>query len=140
MLNIIILYALTVVLAAATLLSAAELFCKRNTKAGRFVRFFLIRLREYSATRFFVVSILALFWGFIVHDTYFGGIMTMVLLLLSLLITLHPEDFFSLAKRRKKCEKKTILAVPAKKSAETVLAKEATVLTEIVPVSADDLQ
>lgn len=138
MLNIIILYVLTILLAVSVILSAAELFCARNTPSGRFVRFFLIRLREYSMTQFFVISIISLFWGFIVHDTYFGGIMIMILLLLSLLITLHPEDFFSLAKRRKKCKKKTASAVPAKKSAEAAIAKEAAVLTEHTPASNGD--
>lgn len=140
MLNIIILYALTIILAASVILSIAELFCARNSSAGRFVRFFLIRLREHSMTRFFVISILALFWGLIVHDTCFDGIWTMILLLFALLIITHPENFFFIGKRRKKAKEKKRAPRLMQRSAEAALAKEASVLTELVPVSADDSQ
>lgn len=135
MFNIFVLYGLAAINIAAVILSVSELFCKRNSSSGRFVRFFLIRLREHSLTRFFVISILTLFWGLVVHDLGFVGIWTMILLLFSLLLTVHPEVFFTFRKHRNKARKKKRANRITDMVPEASPAKEASVLPELVPVT-----
>lgn len=135
MFNIFVLYGLAAINIAAVILAVSELFCKRNSSAGKFVRFFLIRLREHSLTRFFVISILTLFWGLVIHDLDFTGIWTMILLLFTLLLTVHPEVFLTFRKHRKKAPKKKRATRITRLLPEAASAKEAPVLTELVPVT-----
>lgn len=132
---ILVLYTLATINIAAVTLSVSELFCKRNSKAGRFIRFFLIRLREHSLTRFFVLSILLIFWGLVVCHLDPVGIWTIILLLFTLLLTVHPEVFLTFRKHRKKAEKKNRAVRITKKAPETADSKETSVLPELTPIT-----
>ena len=135
MFNLIILYALVIISIAALVLSAIEFLNRRNSASGRFARFFLIRLRELSLTRFFVISILTIFWGLIIKDFNFTGIWMMITLLFVLLFIVHPEVFLTFRKHRKKAQKKVRAARITRILPEAPTAKEAIVLTELVPIN-----
>lgn len=86
----------------------AEMLFRRNSSAGRFFRFFRIRLREVSPMNFCVVSVLLLILGLIFNDD-FPGIWSAILMLFIILFTLRTEDIIDLTKRRKKAKKLTLL-------------------------------
>lgn len=108
MINYIILCILGAAMIMSIISALAEMLFRRNSSAGRFFRFFRIRLREVSPMNFCVVSVLLLILGLIFNDD-FPGIWSAILMLFIILFTLRTEDIIDLTKRRKKAKKLTLL-------------------------------
>ena len=132
-------YAILGLLCAAVALSVvtaiAELVCKRNSPAGKFFRFFRIRLREISPFNFVVTSLILLFWGLVFNDD-FQGIWAAILCLFIILFALRTPDVIDLTKRRKKARKLGLspLAKPAPANGAPLLKE----LKELEPLASDE--
>ncbi|HRR77377.1 MAG: hypothetical protein IJK31_11215 [Ruminococcus sp.] len=137
MINYIILGILALAVVMSIISFFAELICKRNSPAGKFFRFFRIRLREIAPMNFCVVSILLLFWGLVFSDD-FTGIFAAIIMLFIIMFVLRTEDVIDLTKRRKKA--KELALVPMAKAAPLMkdnapLLKE---LPEMEPMKSDE--
>ncbi|MBQ3948660.1 MAG: hypothetical protein K6G20_12010 [Ruminococcus sp.] len=128
MINYIILSILGLGIIASIVTVFAEMICERNSKAGKFFRYFRIRLREISPVNFCVTSVLLIFWGLIFNDDGMG-ILAAILMLFIMLFILHAEDVIDLTKRRKKAKK----AVPLELSAMTPVIEKLTAVAKELP-------
>ncbi len=137
MINYIILCILGAAMIMSIISALAEMIFRRNSSAGRFFRFFRIRLREVSPMNFCVVSVLLLIWGLIFNDD-FPGIWSAILMLFIILFTLRTEDIIDLTKRRKKAKKLTLL--PRTKLAPAPSGKPALLreLPELTPMKSSE--
>lgn len=137
MINYIILCILGAAMIMSIISALAEMLFRRNSSAGRFFRFFRIRLREVSPMNFCVVSVLLLIWGLIFNDD-FPGIWSAILMLFIILFTLRTEDIIGLTKRRKKAKKLTLL--PRTKLAPAPAGKPALLreLPELTPIKSSE--
>ncbi len=137
MLNYLILAVLGAGAVLAPVSVIAEAVTRRNSKPNRFFRVIWLFLRELDLLRFGVTSLLLLFWGLVIGDDNFYGIWMAILMMLTIVIAVHAEDFFSFKKRRKKAAKKKVFrkqtgTLPLLN--ETPIARESQLL---VPVNTD---
>ena len=102
MVNYIILVILGVVLILSIILVIAENFVLRNSNADRFMRPIRIRLREKSRTSFCLGTIVLLILGLVTGDGNFSMIWLAIGIMLLNLVILHPEDFVSVFRTRRK--------------------------------------
>ncbi len=126
MINYIILSLILAAMFLSIVSAAAEIIFRRNSKIGKFFRYFRIRLRELSPFNFCVTAVLLLLWGLIFNDDS-SGIFAAVLALFIILFTLHTEDFINLAKHRKKaalCNFSAASKPAAVMTTETPVVKE----------------
>ncbi len=137
MINYIILGILGLAVAISIISAFAELVCRRNSPAGRFFRFFRIRLREISPMNFCVTAVLLLFWGLVFKDD-FPGIFAAILMLFIIMFVLRTEDIIDLTKRRKKAGK--LALVPMAKSAPLIKDSRTPLreLPELEPMKSDE--
>ncbi|MCR5599264.1 MAG: hypothetical protein K6G33_00760 [Ruminococcus sp.] len=130
MINYIIFGAIVMICFASIITVAAEPFVQRNTKADRVLRAVRIRLREISLTGFCVTAAVLLIFG-LVFDENMGDIFVALGVLLLTLIVLHPEDFISMFRTRRKAKKAARLGLTPKLAGEVPLTKLAKELEPI---------
>ena len=131
MINYIILGLLCAVLILSIITVMTEFFIGKNTGAGRFFRAIRIRLREKSRTSFCVTAIVLLIFGLAAGDDRKLMLLAALGIMLVTLIVLHPEDFLSIFRTRRKAKKKTLLPLTPKLAGEVPAAKLAKVLEPI---------
>lgn len=140
MLNYLILAVLGAGVVIAPVSVIAEAAFRRNSKPYRFFRAAWLFFREFDSLRFGVTSILLFFWGLVSGDDNFYGIWLAIVMMLTILVVVHADDFFTFKKHRKKATRKTnILSrtelLPLSK--EAPISEEAEVL---VPINAGNEQ
>ena len=135
MINYIILGLLCAVLILSIITVMTEFFIGKNTGAGRFLRAIRIRLREKSRTSFCVTAcvtaIVLLIFGLAAGDDRKLMLLAALGIMLVTLMVLHPEDFLSIFRTRRKAKKKTLLPLTPKLAGEVPAAKLAKVLEPI---------
>jgi len=131
MINYIIFGLLCAVLVLSIITVITEFFIGKNTGAGRFLRAIRIRLREKSRTSFCVTAIVLLIFGLVAGDDNKLMLLAALGIMLVTLIVLHPEDFLSIFRTRRKAKKKTLLPLTPKLAGEVPAAKLAKVLEPI---------
>lgn len=128
MLNKIIIILLAVIFAVSLITVIAEYICPKNSGAGRVFRAFRIRLREMSRTGFCVFAMVLIVFGLVAHDS-FKGIFIALGILLVTLIVLHPEDFVSIFRHRRRAKRKNLVALVPEMSGGLPQVKKLTELT-----------
>ena len=136
MVNYIILGLLAVVCAISFITVITECFVLKNSSVGRMLRAVRIRLREKSRTSFCVTALVLLIFGLIVHDNFPKLLIAIVIMLLTLII-LHPEDFLSIFKQRRKASKKKRLGL---NPMNTKTAPAARLARELEPADAEPVK
>ena len=131
MINYIILGLLCAVLILSIITVVTEFFIGKNTGAGRFFRAIRIRLREKSRTSFCVSAIVILIFALAAGDDEMRIILAALAVMLLTLIVLHPEDFLSIFRHRRKAGKKKRLGLTPKLAGEVPEARLAKVLEPI---------
>ena len=133
MINYIILGMLAVMCIVSLITVAAEPFVPKNSGAGRVLRAVMIRLREKSRTSFCVTAIVLLIFGLVAHDNFRKLFIALGIMLLTLMI-LHPEDFLSIFRHRRKAAKNKRLGLTPRLVATLPAAKLA---RELEPAEAE---
>ena len=123
MLNYIIFGLLVVICLVSIIVVMAEPFVPKNTGAGRVLRAVRIRLREKSRTSYCVSAIVILIFALAAGDDEMRIILAALAIMLLTLIVLHPEDFISMFRNRKKAAKKSRLGLTPKLAGEVPMAK-----------------
>jgi len=134
MINYIILVLLAVILAASLITVITEYFIPKNTNAGRVLREIRIRLREKSRTSLCVTAIVVFIIALVTGDDEKPKMFGAILIMLLTLIILHPEDFLSIFRQRRKKKKAVRLGLTPKLAGEVPLAKPA---KELEPVEVE---
>lgn len=137
MINYIILTVLAAVCLASIITVGAEPFVPKNTDAGRIFRAVRIRLREKSRTSFCVSAAVILIFGLAAGDDEKTKLLAALAIMLLTLIVLHPEDFLSVFRHRRKKKKAVRLGLTPRLAGEVPMAKLAKEL-EPVQVQADN--
>ena len=130
MINYIILGILAAILLVSVITVITEYFIPKNSDAGRLFRAVRIRLREKSRTSFCVTAIVLLIFGLVVHDNFKMLFAAMGIMLLTLIV-LHPGDFLSIFRHRRKASKKKRLELTPKLAGNVPMAKLAKELEPI---------
>ena len=130
MINNIILVLLAVILAVSFVTIITEYFIPKNTGAGRILREIRIRLREKSRTSLCVTAIVVFIIALVTGDDEKPKMFGAILIMLLTLIILHPEDFLSIFRQRRKKKKAVRLGLTPKLAGEVPLAKPAKELDE----------
>ena len=133
MINYIIFGIIAVILIASIITVITEYFVPKNSPAGRVLRAVRIRLREKSRTSFCVTAIVLLIFGLVVHDNFRMLFAALGAMLLTLFI-LHPEDFTSIFRQRRKAGKKKRLGFTPRLAGTVPEAKPA---RELEPIEAE---
>lgn len=128
MLNYIIFGVLAVVCLVSIIVVIAEPFVPKNTDMGRILRAVRIRLREKSRTSFCVSAAVILIFALAAGDDEMRIILAALAIMLLTLIVLHPEDFLSMFRHRRKKKKAVRLGLTPKLAGEVPAAKLAKVL------------
>ncbi|MBR6967233.1 MAG: hypothetical protein IKH78_01770 [Ruminococcus sp.] len=110
MINYIILGLLAAVFAVSLITVVTEYFVPKNTGAGRALRAVRIRLREKSRTSFCVTAAVLLIFGLVAHDNFRWLFAALGVMLLTLIV-LHPGDFLSIFRHRRKASRKKRLGL-----------------------------
>ena len=131
MINYIILVLLILVCALSIFTVVTEPFVKRNTGMGRILRGIRIRLREKSRTSFCVSAMVLIIIGLVTGDDEKTKLLAALAIMLLTLIVLHPEDFLSLFRTRRKARKKSRLGFTPLLAGEVPMAKMAKELEPI---------
>ena len=131
MINYIIFGVLAAVCFVSIIAVAAEYVVPKNTGAGRVIRAVRIRLREKSRTSFCVSAIVILIFALAAGDDEMRIILAALAVMLLTLIVLHPEDFLSVFRHRRKAGKKKRLGLTPKLAGEVPEARLAKVLEPI---------
>ena len=131
MINYIILGLLAAVCFVSIIAVAAEYFVEKNTAVGRMLRAVRIRLREKSRTGFCVTAAVLLIFALVTGDDEKPKLLAALLIMLLTLIVLHPEDFISIFRHRRKAKKKGRLPLTPKLAGEVPMAGLAKVLEPI---------
>lgn len=134
MINYIILVLLAVILAVSFVTIITEYFIPKNTGAGRILREIRIRLREKSRTSLCVTAIVVFIIALVTGDDEKPKMFGAILIMLLTLIILHPEDFLSIFRQRRKKKKAVRLGLTPKLAGEVPLAKPA---KELEPVEVE---
>ena len=134
MINYIILGILAAICLISFAVVIAEYFVPKNTGSGRVLRAVRIRLREKSRTSFCVTSIVLFIIALVTGDDEKLKMFGAILIMLLTLIILHPEDFLSLFRHRRKKTKAVRLGLTPKLAGEVPLAKLA---KELEPVEVE---
>lgn len=134
MINYIILVLLAVILAASLITVITEYFIPKNTNAGRVLRAVRIRLREKSRTSLCVTAIVVFIIALVTGDDEKPKMLGALLIMLLTLMVLHPEDFLSIFRQRRKKKKAVRLGLTPKLAGEVPLAKPA---KELEPVEVE---
>ena len=134
MINYIIIVLLVVILAASLITVITEYFIPKNTNAGRVLREIRIRLREKSRTSLCVTAIVVFIIALVTGDDEKPKMFGAILIMLLTLIILHPEDFLSIFRQRRKKKKAVRLGLTPKLAGEVPLAKPA---KELEPVEVE---
>lgn len=134
MINNIILVLLAVILAVSFVTVITEYFIPKNTGAGRILREIRIRLREKSRTSLCVTAIVVFIIALVTGDDEKPKMFGAILIMLLTLIILHPEDFLSIFRQRRKKKKAVRLGLTPKLAGEVPLAKPA---KELEPVEVE---
>ena len=134
MINYIIIVLLVAVFAASLITVITEYFIPKNTGAGRVLSAVRIRLRERSRTSFCVTAIVVMVIALVSGDEEKPKMFAALGIMLLTLMVLHPEDFLSLFRQRRKASKKQRLGLTPKLAGEVPLAKPA---KELEPVETD---
>ncbi|SEH48248.1 hypothetical protein SAMN02910265_00964 [Ruminococcus flavefaciens] len=134
MINYIIIVLLAVILAASLITVITEYFIPKNTNAGRVLRAVRIRLREKSRTSLCVTAIVVFIIALVTGDDEKPKMLGALLIMLLTLMVLHPEDFLSIFRQRKKKKKAVRLGLTPKLAGEVPLAKPA---KELEPVEVE---
>ena len=137
MLNYIIFGVLAAVCLVSIIVVIAEPFVPKNTDAGRVLRAVRIRLREKSRTSFCVSAAVILIFGLAAGDDEKTKLLAALAIMLLTLIVLHPEDFLSVFRHRRKKKKAVRLGLTPRLAGEMPMAKLAKEL-EPVQVQADN--
>lgn len=135
MVNYIILVLLAAICAVSFITVITEYFVPKNSGIGRILRGIRIRLREKSRTSFCVTAIVLLIFGLVAHDNFPKLFLALGIILITLVI-LHPEDFTSIFRQRRKASKKKRLGLTPRLAGEVPMARIAKEL-EPVEVQAD---
>ena len=133
MINYIILGILAAILLVSIITVITEYFVPKNSGAGRVLRAVRIRLREKSRTSFCVAAIVLLIFGLAVHDNFPKLFLALGIMLLTL-VFLHPEDFLSIFRSRRKAAKKKRLELAPKLAGNVPMARLA---KELEPVETE---
>ena len=131
MINYIIIVLLAAVFVVSLVVVITEYFVPKNTGAGRILRAVRIRLREKSRTSFCVSAAVILIFALAAGDDEMRMIFAALAVMLLTLIVLHPEDFLSIFRHRKKAGKKSRLGLVPKLAGEVPAAGPAKVLEPI---------
>ena len=131
MINYIIFGLLAAIFAVSLMTVTAEYFVPKNTAAGRALRAVRIRLREKSRTSFCVTAAVLLIFGLVAHDNFKWLFAALGVMLLTLIV-LHPGDFISIFRHRRKASRKKRLGLTPTATAKAREAKPAKVLEPIV--------
>ena len=134
MINYIIIVLLAVILAASLITVITEYFIPKNTNAGRVLRAVRIRLREKSRTSLCVTAIVVFIIALVTVDDEKPKMLGALLIMLLTLMILHPEDFLSIFRQRRKKKKAVRLGLTPKLAGEVPLAKPA---KELEPVEVE---
>ena len=134
MINYIIIVLLAVILAASLITVITEYFIPKNTNAGRVLRAVRIRLREKSRTSLCVTAIVVFIIALVTGDDEKPKMLGALLIMLLTLMILHPEDFLSIFRQRRKKKKAVRLGLTPKLAGEVPLAKPA---KELEPVEVE---
>lgn len=134
MINNIILVLLAVILAVSFVTVITEYFIPKNTNAGRVLREIRIRLREKSRTSLCVTAIVVFIIALVTGDDEKPKMLGALLIMLLTLMILHPEDFLSIFRQRRKKKKAVRLGLTPKLAGEVPLAKPA---KELEPVEVE---
>ena len=134
MINYIIIVLLAVILAASLITVITEYFIPKNTNAGRVLRAVRIRLREKSRTSLCVTAIVVFIIALVTGDDEKPKMLGALLIMLLTLMVLHPEDFLSIFRQRRKKKKAVRLGLTPKLAGEVPLAKPA---KELEPVEVE---
>ena len=133
MINYIILGILAAIFLLSVITVVTEYFLPKNSGAGRLFRTVRIRLREKSRTSFCVTAIVLLIFGLVVHDNFRMLFAALGIMLLTLAV-LHPEDFLSIFRHRRKASKKKRLGLTPKLAGNAPVARLA---KELEPIEAE---
>ena len=131
MINYIIFGVLAAVCFVSIAAVAAEYIVPKNTGAGRVIRAVRIRLREKSRTSFCVSAIVILIFALAAGDDEMQIILAALAVMLLTLIVLHPEDFLSVFRHRRKKKKAVRLGLTPRLAGEVPMAKLAKELGSI---------
>ncbi|EWM52527.1 hypothetical protein [Ruminococcus flavefaciens] len=134
MINYIILGLLGAVFVLSIITVITEYFLKKNSAAGRFFRSIRIRLREKSRTSFCVTAAVLLIFGLAAGDDNFRLIFAALLIMLLTLAVLHPEDFLSVFRHRRKKKKAVRLGLTPRLAGEVPMAK---LVKELEPIDTE---
>ena len=134
MINYIIIVLLVAVFAASLITVITEYFIPKNTNAGRVLRAVRIRLREKSRTSLCVTAIVVFIIALVTGDDEKPKMLGALLIMLLTLMILHPEDFLSIFRQRRKKKKAVRLGLTPKLAGEVPLAKPA---KELEPVEVE---
>ena len=126
------------VLAAICLISiitvVTEPFVPKNTGAGRVLRAVRIRLREKSRTSFCVSAAVIIIFALAAGDDEMRIILAALAIMLLTLIVLHPEDFLSMFRHRRKKKKAVRLVLTPRLAGEVPMAK---LVKELEPIDTE---
>ncbi|WP_295081840.1 hypothetical protein [Ruminococcus sp.] len=136
MVNYIILGLLAAVCAVSLITVITEYFVPKNSGVGRMLRAVRIRLREKSRTSFCVTAIVLLIFGLIVHGNFPKLFIALGIMLITLVI-LHPEDFLSIFRQRRRASKKKRLGLTP---LNTRTAPAARLAGELEPAEAEPVK
>ncbi|MCR4794465.1 MAG: hypothetical protein K5898_04745 [Ruminococcus sp.] len=131
MINYIIFGVLVAVCLVSIIVVVTESVVPRNTGAGRILRAVRIRLREKSVTSFCVTAGVILIFALAAGDDEMRTILAALAVMLLTLIVLHPEDFISMFRHRKKARKKVRLGFTPILAGEVPEAKLAKVMEPV---------
>lgn len=131
MVNTVILILLILICILSILTVAAEPLVPKNTGTGRILRGIRIRLREASRTSFCVTAAVILLIGLITGDDEKVKLLAALAIMLLTLIVLHPEDFLTIFRHRRKARKKSRLGFAPLLAGEVPMAKPAKELEPI---------
>ena len=134
MINNIIRVLLAVILAASLITVITEYFIPKNTNVGRVLRAVRIRLREKSRTSLCVTAIVLFIIALVTGDDEKPKMLGALLIMLLTLMILHPEDFLSVFRQRRKKKKAVRFGLTPKLAGEVPLAKPA---KELEPVEVE---
>ena len=113
MINYIVLGLTAAIFVLSIICVIAELVIPRRSAVGSFFRKIRIQLRTKSRTSLCVFAIVILIFGLAAHDSEMRLIFAMLLIMLLTLMVLHPEDFLSIFRQRKKAKKQKLLPLAA---------------------------
>lgn len=134
MFNKIIIILLAAVCAVSLITVITEYTLPKNSEAGRIFRNIRIRLREMSRTGFCVFAMVLIVFGLVAHDSFKGIFIALGILLLTLIV-LHPEDFLSVFRHRRRAKRKNLVMLAQTASGEL---KELRELTELTPLNSNE--